>query len=83
MMFLSSFPEVPAERSPRRRSISGTSTSEKPTSMDTANTSPFKVPVSISHLYKNILLFYIFLELETITKESNTFSSRITLQYLG
>ncbi|XP_067584847.1 ras GTPase-activating protein nGAP isoform X7 [Pseudorca crassidens] len=36
--------EVPAERSPRRRSISGTSTSEKPNSMDTANTSPFKVP---------------------------------------
>lgn len=36
--------EVPAERSPRRRSISGTSTSEKPSSMDPANTSPFKVP---------------------------------------
>uniref|UniRef100_A0A8C2Y030 Ras GTPase-activating protein nGAP n=1 Tax=Capra hircus TaxID=9925 RepID=A0A8C2Y030_CAPHI len=36
--------EVPAERSPRRRSISGTTTSEKPNSMDTANTSPFKVP---------------------------------------
>ncbi|XP_032173179.1 ras GTPase-activating protein nGAP isoform X1 [Mustela erminea] len=36
--------EVPAERSPRRRSISGTSTSEKPNSMDTVNTSPFKVP---------------------------------------
>ncbi|XP_059529933.1 ras GTPase-activating protein nGAP isoform X5 [Myotis daubentonii] len=36
--------EVPAERSPRRRSISGTSTSEKPNSMDTAYTSPFKVP---------------------------------------
>nr|KAF6397775.1 RAS protein activator like 2 [Rousettus aegyptiacus] len=41
---LLSFLEVPAERSPRRRSISGTSTSEKPNSMDTANTSPFKVP---------------------------------------
>lgn len=40
--------EVPAERSPRRRSISGTSTSEKPNSMDTANTSPFKVPVSVA-----------------------------------
>lgn len=39
--------EVPAERSPRRRSISGTSTSEKPSSMDPANTSPFKVPVSL------------------------------------
>nr|XP_013046852.2 ras GTPase-activating protein nGAP isoform X1 [Anser cygnoides] len=36
--------EVPAERSPRRRSISGTSTSEKTNSMDAANTSPFKVP---------------------------------------
>ncbi|NWY05522.1 NGAP protein, partial [Nothoprocta ornata] len=36
--------EVPAERSPRRRSISGTSTSEKTSSMDAANTSPFKVP---------------------------------------
>ncbi|XP_055963299.1 LOW QUALITY PROTEIN: ras GTPase-activating protein nGAP [Sorex fumeus] len=36
--------EVPAERSPRRRSISGTSTSEKPSSMDPVNTSPFKVP---------------------------------------
>ncbi|XP_068807871.1 ras GTPase-activating protein nGAP isoform X9 [Struthio camelus] len=35
--------EVPAERSPRRRSISGTSTSEKTNSMDTSNTSPFKV----------------------------------------
>ncbi|XP_075038316.1 ras GTPase-activating protein nGAP isoform X5 [Mixophyes fleayi] len=35
--------EVPAERSPRRRSISGTSTSDKPNSMDPANTSPFKV----------------------------------------
>ncbi|XP_015145997.2 ras GTPase-activating protein nGAP isoform X3 [Gallus gallus] len=35
--------EVPAERSPRRRSISGTSTSEKTNSMDAANTSPFKV----------------------------------------
>ncbi|XP_031973369.1 ras GTPase-activating protein nGAP isoform X4 [Corvus moneduloides] len=37
-------PEVPAERSPRRRSISGTSTSEKPNSMDVPNTSPFRVP---------------------------------------
>ncbi|NWR56249.1 NGAP protein, partial [Bucorvus abyssinicus] len=36
--------EVPAERSPRRRSISGTSTSEKTNSMDVSNTSPFKVP---------------------------------------
>ncbi|XP_071607257.1 ras GTPase-activating protein nGAP isoform X1 [Heliangelus exortis] len=36
--------EVPAERSPRRRSISGTSTSEKTNSMDASNTSPFKVP---------------------------------------
>ncbi|XP_053806686.1 ras GTPase-activating protein nGAP isoform X1 [Vidua chalybeata] len=36
--------EVPAERSPRRRSISGTSTSEKTTSMDVPNTSPFRVP---------------------------------------
>ncbi|XP_066453567.1 ras GTPase-activating protein nGAP isoform X2 [Eleutherodactylus coqui] len=36
--------EVPAERSPRRRSISGTSTSDKANSMDPANTSPFKVP---------------------------------------
>ncbi|NXY15611.1 NGAP protein, partial [Atrichornis clamosus] len=36
--------EVPAEKSPRRRSISGTSTSEKTTSMDIPNTSPFKVP---------------------------------------
>ncbi|XP_075278691.1 ras GTPase-activating protein nGAP isoform X4 [Opisthocomus hoazin] len=37
--------EVPAERSPRRRSISGTSTSEQKTnSMDVSNTSPFKVP---------------------------------------
>ncbi|XP_028937175.1 ras GTPase-activating protein nGAP isoform X3 [Ornithorhynchus anatinus] len=35
--------EVPAERSPRRRSISGTSTSEKTNSIDTTNTSPFKV----------------------------------------
>ncbi|MEE6495965.1 hypothetical protein FKM82_002187 [Ascaphus truei] len=35
--------EVPAERSPRRRSISGTSTSDKANSMDPANTSPFKV----------------------------------------
>ncbi|KFV80079.1 Ras GTPase-activating protein nGAP, partial [Struthio camelus australis] len=35
--------KVPAERSPRRRSISGTSTSEKTNSMDTSNTSPFKV----------------------------------------
>ncbi|XP_053324694.1 ras GTPase-activating protein nGAP isoform X2 [Spea bombifrons] len=35
--------EVPAERSPRRRSISGTSTSDKTNSMDPANTSPFKV----------------------------------------
>ncbi|XP_054977434.1 ras GTPase-activating protein nGAP isoform X2 [Sorex araneus] len=41
---LLAFLEVPAERSPRRRSISGTSTSEKPSSMDPANTSPFKVP---------------------------------------
>ncbi|XP_042319744.1 ras GTPase-activating protein nGAP isoform X3 [Sceloporus undulatus] len=36
--------EVPAERSPRRRSISGTSTSDKTNSMDASNTSPFKVP---------------------------------------
>ncbi|XP_041334808.1 ras GTPase-activating protein nGAP isoform X2 [Pyrgilauda ruficollis] len=36
--------EVPAERSPRRRSISGTSTSEKTNSMDVPNTSPFRVP---------------------------------------
>ncbi|XP_061860115.1 ras GTPase-activating protein nGAP isoform X4 [Colius striatus] len=36
--------EVPAERSPRRRSISGTSTSEKTNPMDVSNTSPFKVP---------------------------------------
>ncbi|XP_040262592.1 ras GTPase-activating protein nGAP isoform X3 [Bufo bufo] len=36
--------EVPAERSPRRRSISGTSASDKANSMDPANTSPFKVP---------------------------------------
>ncbi|XP_068095752.1 ras GTPase-activating protein nGAP isoform X2 [Hyperolius riggenbachi] len=35
--------EVPAERSPRRRSISGTSTSDKTSSMDATNTSPFKV----------------------------------------
>ncbi|KAM4720874.1 ras GTPase-activating protein nGAP isoform 5-T5 [Rhinophrynus dorsalis] len=35
--------EVPAERSPRRRSISGTSTSDKTNPMDPANTSPFKV----------------------------------------
>ncbi|XP_063795792.1 ras GTPase-activating protein nGAP isoform X2 [Pseudophryne corroboree] len=35
--------EVPAERSPRRRSISGTSTSDKANSMDPANSSPFKV----------------------------------------
>ncbi|XP_040216282.1 ras GTPase-activating protein nGAP isoform X3 [Rana temporaria] len=35
--------EVPAERSPRRRSISGTSTSDKASSMDPASTSPFKV----------------------------------------
>nr|XP_033771354.1 ras GTPase-activating protein nGAP isoform X3 [Geotrypetes seraphini] len=35
--------EVPAERSPRRRSISGTSISEKTNSMDASNTSPFKV----------------------------------------
>ncbi|KAM8930187.1 ras GTPase-activating protein nGAP isoform 2-T2 [Pelodytes ibericus] len=35
--------EVPAERSPRRRSISGTSTSDKTNSMDPASTSPFKV----------------------------------------
>ncbi|CAH2311305.1 ras GTPase-activating nGAP isoform X2 [Pelobates cultripes] len=35
--------EVPAERSPRRRSISGTSASDKTTSMDPASTSPFKV----------------------------------------
>ncbi|XP_057283014.1 ras GTPase-activating protein nGAP isoform X10 [Pezoporus wallicus] len=41
---LLSFLEVPAERSPRRRSISGTSTSEKTNSMDASNTSPFKVP---------------------------------------
>ncbi|XP_064371688.1 ras GTPase-activating protein nGAP isoform X11 [Dromaius novaehollandiae] len=39
--------EVPAERSPRRRSISGTSTSEKTNSMDASNTSPFKVPDSL------------------------------------
>ncbi|XP_060630402.2 ras GTPase-activating protein nGAP isoform X3 [Anolis sagrei] len=36
--------EVPAERSPRRRSISGTSTSDKTNPMDASNTSPFKVP---------------------------------------
>ncbi|KAJ7331904.1 hypothetical protein JRQ81_014084 [Phrynocephalus forsythii] len=36
--------EVPAERSPRRRSISGTSTSDKANPMDAPNTSPFKVP---------------------------------------
>ncbi|NXM04829.1 NGAP protein, partial [Tyrannus savana] len=36
--------EVPAERSPRRRSISGTSTSEKTNSMEVPNTSPFRVP---------------------------------------
>ncbi|XP_069497260.1 ras GTPase-activating protein nGAP isoform X2 [Ambystoma mexicanum] len=35
--------EVPAERSPRRRSISGTSASEKTNSMEAPNTSPFKV----------------------------------------
>ncbi|KAM4640538.1 ras GTPase-activating protein nGAP isoform 1-T1 [Discoglossus pictus] len=35
--------EVPAERSPRRRSISGTSTSDKANSMDPTSTSPFKV----------------------------------------
>ncbi|XP_060088475.1 ras GTPase-activating protein nGAP isoform X8 [Heteronotia binoei] len=36
--------EVPAEKSPRRRSISGTSGSEKANPMDSSNTSPFKVP---------------------------------------
>ncbi|KFP89043.1 Ras GTPase-activating protein nGAP, partial [Acanthisitta chloris] len=36
--------EVPAERSPRRQSISGTTTSEKTNSMDVPNTSPFRVP---------------------------------------
>ncbi|KAG8436828.1 hypothetical protein GDO86_007783 [Hymenochirus boettgeri] len=35
--------EVPAERSPRRRSISGASTTDKTSPMDPANTSPFKV----------------------------------------
>ncbi|XP_044295057.1 ras GTPase-activating protein nGAP isoform X5 [Varanus komodoensis] len=34
--------EVPAERSPRRRSISGTSTSDKTNPSDASNTSPFK-----------------------------------------
>ncbi|GAB1285580.1 RAS protein activator-like 2 [Apodemus speciosus] len=48
--------EVPAERSPRRRSISGTSTSEKPNSMDTANTSPFKVPMMAKYLAAKLVV---------------------------
>ncbi|XP_043941196.1 ras GTPase-activating protein nGAP isoform X2 [Protopterus annectens] len=36
-------PELPAEHSPRRRSISGPGTSEKSNSMEAGNTSPFKV----------------------------------------
>ncbi|XP_031662610.1 ras GTPase-activating protein nGAP isoform X4 [Oncorhynchus kisutch] len=36
--------EVSAERSPRRRSISGLGSSEKNISLDVPNTSPFKVP---------------------------------------
>ncbi|XP_066547725.1 ras GTPase-activating protein nGAP isoform X2 [Amia ocellicauda] len=36
--------EVSAERSPRRRSISGLGSAEKNTSMDGPNSSPFKVP---------------------------------------
>ncbi|MBN3287958.1 NGAP protein, partial [Polyodon spathula] len=36
--------EVSAERSPRRRSISGLGSSEKNSSMDGPNSSPFKVP---------------------------------------
>ncbi|XP_005991140.1 ras GTPase-activating protein nGAP [Latimeria chalumnae] len=35
--------EAPIDRSPRRRSISGPGTSDKSNSMDTPNTSPFKV----------------------------------------
>uniref|UniRef100_A0A672NI64 RAS protein activator like 2 n=1 Tax=Sinocyclocheilus grahami TaxID=75366 RepID=A0A672NI64_SINGR len=38
--------EASAERSPRRRSISGLGSSEKNNSMDGSNSSPFKVPVS-------------------------------------
>ncbi|XP_054836303.1 ras GTPase-activating protein nGAP-like [Eublepharis macularius] len=40
--------EVPAEKSPRRRSISGTSSSDKTSPIDSSNTSPFKVPVTYS-----------------------------------
>uniref|UniRef100_A0A669DZY7 RAS protein activator like 2 n=1 Tax=Oreochromis niloticus TaxID=8128 RepID=A0A669DZY7_ORENI len=36
--------EVPSERSPRRRSISGLGSSEKSVAVDNPNTSPFKVP---------------------------------------
>lgn len=45
--FLSSLTaEASAERSPRRRSISGLGSSEKNISIDGPNSSPFKVPVS-------------------------------------
>uniref|UniRef100_A0A667ZK46 RAS protein activator like 2 n=1 Tax=Myripristis murdjan TaxID=586833 RepID=A0A667ZK46_9TELE len=37
-------PEVSAERSPRRRSISGLGSSEKSVAVDNPNSSPFKVP---------------------------------------
>uniref|UniRef100_A0A672NL32 RAS protein activator like 2 n=1 Tax=Sinocyclocheilus grahami TaxID=75366 RepID=A0A672NL32_SINGR len=53
--------EASAERSPRRRSISGLGSSEKNNSMDGSNSSPFKVPVSsfskalISALYQFII----------------------------
>ncbi|XP_016103960.1 ras GTPase-activating protein nGAP-like [Sinocyclocheilus grahami] len=40
--------EASAERSPRRRSISGLGSSEKNNSMDGSNSSPFKVPVAYS-----------------------------------
>ncbi|XP_054836092.1 ras GTPase-activating protein nGAP isoform X2 [Eublepharis macularius] len=44
--------EVPAEKSPRRRSISGTSSSDKTNPIDSSNTSPFKVPGFFSKRFK-------------------------------
>ncbi|XP_015211337.2 ras GTPase-activating protein nGAP isoform X2 [Lepisosteus oculatus] len=44
--------EVSAERSPRRRSISGVGSTEKNSSMDGPNSSPFKVPGFLSKRLK-------------------------------
>lgn len=73
LLFL--YPEVPAEKSPRRRSISGTSGSEKANPMDSSNTSPFKVPVSTSFLRGK--RFFVF-EIRFVAKQPYQFGVEIS-----